>query len=69
MKYIYTELYKFEKDKNSKWDNLHLYYEYYKYMFLFDLVKVYFVFTNYFNRTEEEIAEGKDAEKVFEFHH
>ena len=69
MKYIYTEIYKFEKEKNSTWENLYLSYEYYKYIFLFEMVKIYFVFKNYFYKTNEEKEEEKDAEKVFEFHH
>ena len=69
MKYIYAEIFKFEKLHNTRWENLCLTYEYYKYMSLFYLVKIYFCFKDYFYKTKEEKEEEKDAEKIFEFHH
>lgn len=69
MQYIYTEIKKFEKEKNSFWDNLWLSFEYYKYIFLFEMVKVYFTAHNFFYKSKEEKEEDQNAEKVFEFEH
>ncbi len=69
MKYIYEEVARVERKTNSTWENICLSLEYYKYMFLFSLVRVYLSFKDFIFKTREEVEKQNNAERVFEYKH
>ncbi len=69
MKYIYTEIKKFDDDKLNFFERMSLSFEYYKYMFYFSLFSLITSFKYFFVKSKQEVEEEQDAEKVFEYLH
>ena len=69
MKYVYTELEKFQKNKMSYWEKLNFSQEYYMYMLMFSFFKIYNNVRNFFTKTKKEKEDEQNVEKVFEYLH